>query len=84
MSEHHAGEKFIARIYDSTTVEREITIYRDGGFPVFPGMYVEIEFAVEGQGRTAHLHGHVIHSDLEKVTIRGHFADNPRKVWAVT
>jgi len=79
-----AGEQFIARIYDSTTTERDITVEREGGFPLGVGMYVEIEFAVEGEGRTEHVHGHVIESDDGMVVIRGHFATHPRKVWAVT
>ena len=79
-----AGQQFIARLYDSDTVERDVTLYREGGFPFLPGQYVEVEFAVEGEGRTDHLHGHVIESDDEKVVIRGHFASDPKKVWAVT
>jgi len=87
MTDEYTAEddKFIARAWSmGGPAERDITLWRDGGWPFIVGMYVEIEIGINGQPRSMHIHGHVIQSEGDKVVIRGRDATNPRKVWAVT
>jgi hypothetical protein len=74
---------FIARAWSPGPTERDITLWRNGGWPFSVGSYIEIEVGVDAP-RSLHVHGFVLKVEGDKVVIRGRDATNPRKVWAVT